>query len=127
MRMWPYVHARAQQEFGGGRLGAKYERTDHLPLRGGKCPPDLEAADVPRARDDDRLYRIAGETVTGLRVFGGLPAHHGSSSFVKTLRILRVPAPAATPAPDSHRPGSEHARPPGRDGRRALGHAGARR
>jgi putative ABC transport system substrate-binding protein len=42
-------------------------------------PPDFKAADVSTARNDHRLDRIAGKTIAGLRIVGGLPAHDTTS------------------------------------------------
>ena len=75
MRMRPHIHAGAQQKFGGTHLVEENKRTDHLPLRGGKRPPHLEAANVPRARHDHGLDGFAREFIAGLRVFGGVPTH----------------------------------------------------
>ena len=75
MRVRPHVHTGPKEEFSGAHLVEENEGTDHLPLRRRESAPDLEAAEIARARHDDRVDRITGETVPGLRVFGGLPAH----------------------------------------------------
>jgi len=75
MGMRPNIHAGAQQKFSRPHLIKENEGPDHLSLRGWQRSPNGETTQVPRARDDNHLNGIARERVTGLRIYGRLPAH----------------------------------------------------
>jgi len=73
--MRAHAHPCAEQELGRAHLVEEDERPDHLTLVGGERAPNLEAAEVARPRDDDRLDGVAGQLVTRLWIVTGLPAH----------------------------------------------------
>ncbi len=94
MRMRPHVDALAGQQLGRPGLVEEDERPDHLPLRRRQGAPDLEAAKVARARDDEGLDRIDADLVGTARFDRWVPAHarHPLSLGTRWRRhLLRSP------------------------------------
>ena len=75
MRMRPHIDALAGQKLGRPHLVKEYERPDHLSLGRGQRPAHLEAAQIPRARHDDRRNRVNFIAHRDRRVQCGIPTH----------------------------------------------------
>src|SRR4051812_45486029 len=91
--MRPHIHARAQQKLSRTHLIKKDEWSHHLSLLGRQGPPHSETPEVPCARHDDNVDRIASELVTGLGIVSWLPAH--LASVWNGSRVQQVqPTPA---------------------------------
>ena len=46
VRVRPYIDSIARGELGRSQVIEKYERTDHLPIRGGQHPPHHKTAQI---------------------------------------------------------------------------------
>ena len=68
MRMRPNVDALSGQELGRPGLIEEDERSDHLPLRRRQGAPNLKAAQVSSARDDERFDRVEANLIGTARV-----------------------------------------------------------
>ena len=63
MRMRPNVNALSGQELGRAGLIEEDERSDHLPVRRRQGAPNLKAAQVSSARDDERFDRVEANLI----------------------------------------------------------------
>src|SRR5690606_7702024 len=75
MRVRAYVDALAGQQLGRPGLVEEDERADHLPLRCRQSAPDLEAAKITGARNDEGFDRVDGDLVGTARFDCWVPAH----------------------------------------------------
>ena len=75
MRMRPDVDALPGQQFGRAGLIEEDERSDHLPLRRRQGAPNLEAAQVSSARDDERFDRVEANLIGTARFDCRVPTH----------------------------------------------------
>ncbi len=75
MRMRPNINALAGQELGRAGLIEEDERSDHLPLRRRQGAPNLKAAQVSGARNDEGFDRVDADLIGTARFDCRVPTH----------------------------------------------------
>ena len=111
MRVRPDVDALSGQELGRPGLVEEDERPDHLPLRRRQGAPDLEAAEVAGARNDERLDRVEPDLVGAARFDCWVPTHARHPRRCRR-RASSLPTRLPVPVQSSPREGSGDAARP---------------
>ena len=75
MRMRPNVNALSDQELGRPSLIEEDERSDHLPLRRRQGAPNLKAAEIASAWNDESFDRVDAHLIGAAGVDCRVPTH----------------------------------------------------
>jgi hypothetical protein len=103
MRVRPNVDALSGQELGRPGLIEEDKRSDHLPLRRRQGAPNLEAAEIAGARDDEGLDRVQADLIGTARFDCRIPTHapHPFLGFPEAPPLpMRMPKLASHHMPD---------------------------